>query len=68
MSDLQELIHKTSMHAYEQGVKHETTRIIELLESEIKRLEAMAEGRGPAWRSAGIMNCKHTIALIKGEK
>lgn len=47
----------------------ERQRIIDLLEAEKQRLIDLTgspEG-GPAWRSAGIYNCEHTIALIKGE-
>lgn len=35
MSDLQELIHTTSMHAYEQGVAHEQARILAILQKEV---------------------------------
>jgi len=50
-------------------VKTEQDRIIKLLEDEIQRLVDMAGQRegGPAWRSAGIENCEHLIALIKGK-
>ena len=47
----------------------ERERIIKILEDEVQRLVDMAGQRegGPAWRSAGIENCEHLIALIKGE-
>jgi hypothetical protein len=37
MSDMQTLIHKSSMHAYDQGVSRERQRIIKLLEPELIR-------------------------------
>ena len=46
----------------------EQQRIIKLLEYEITRLEEQGAAQGPGWMRAGISNCKHTIALIKGEK
>jgi len=52
-----------------EGWNGQQERIIKLLENEIQRLVDMAGQRegGPAWRSAGIENCEHLIALIKGE-
>lgn len=49
--------------------RFERERIIKILEDEVQRLVDMAGQRegGPAWRSAGIENCEHLIALIKGE-
>lgn len=35
MSDLQDLIHRQAVFAYEQGVKNEKLRITKLLESQI---------------------------------
>jgi hypothetical protein len=58
MSDIQELIHKTSMDCIDKGQRMEQERIIKLL-------EAMAQDC-----DNGICNClsaESTIALIKGE-
>ena len=58
MSDLQDLIHKTSIDCIEKGQRMEQERIIKLL-------EAMAQDC-----DNGICNClsaESTIALIKGE-
>jgi hypothetical protein len=55
MSNINELIHTTSMHAYDQGVKYERERIVRLLE----RLDLFG--------SIDIAFVPEIIALIKGE-
>jgi len=58
MSDLQDLIHKTSIDCIEKGQRMEQERIIKLL-------QAIAQDC-----DNGICNClsaESTIALIKGE-
>lgn len=61
--------HKGFQMGLYSGISNERERIIKLLEDEIQRLIDLAGQRegGPGWRSAGIQNCEHTIALIKGE-
>lgn len=60
MSDIQELIHKTSMDCIEKGQKMEQERIIKLLEDIVVD-----------WRKNDLNNQADTfdyaIALIKGE-
>jgi len=66
--DLPRLFHYIASEFEQRGEEQEQERIINLLESEVKRLTDMGgqRGGGPAWRSAGIANCERTIALIRG--
>lgn len=57
MSDIQDLIHKTTMDCLERGKCEEQQRIIKLLEQTL--------GYGDEDWDADVMTC---IALIKGEK
>ena len=64
MSDIQELIHKTSMDCIEKGQRMEQERIIKLLEDLYLKRDA----------DGNVLDTKHNedllyvIALIKGEK
>lgn len=67
MSDINELIHTTCMHAYNQGIDTERERIIKLLETD--KVE-----RQPVCSDADCEKCPafergfdRAIALIKGE-
>lgn len=53
MSDIQELIHKTSMDCIDKGKRMERERIMKLLE---------------AWLNDDNADFGETLALIKGEK
>jgi hypothetical protein len=39
MSDMQDIIHTTTIKAYESGVKHEQERIVKLLNQIIEQIE-----------------------------
>lgn len=58
MSDIQDLIHKTSMDCLERGKIVERERIIKLLEEEC----------AGDWPKVVEMSLANLIALIKGEK
>ena len=64
MSDIQDLIHKTSIDCIEKGQKMERERIIKLLEDLYLKRDA----------DGNVLDTKHNedllyvIALIKGEK
>jgi hypothetical protein len=64
MSDINELIHKTSMNAYHNGVIAERTRIIELLE-ELKRY--WSEQVEFEYGTVLAINPDQAIAAIRGE-
>ena len=62
MSDLQDLIHKTSMDCLAKGRQQEQERVIKLLEELIK-------SRPENWELATKgYSFEHLITLIKGEK
>ena len=64
MSDIQDLIHKTSMDCIERGKIVERERIIKLLENKMfedKRLWSKEFANGAKWA------VKETVELIKGE-
>lgn len=61
-SDIQTVIHTTAMHAYDQGIKAERRRIINLLENEKFSLpNGINEG-------TTFLPIQEAIALIKGEQ
>jgi len=65
VSDIQDLIHKTSMDCIERGKIVERERIIKLLENKMfedKRLWSKDFAKGAKWA------IKETVELIKGEK
>ena len=67
MSDINELIHTTCMHAYNQGVDTERERISKLL---IDHVLQMANTPSESWteNTAIKVDALHVaIALIKGE-
>ena len=64
MSDIQTLIHKSSMHAYDQGVSRERLRIIKLLEDSMAICDKNKEPEG----CEACYGQRDAIALIKGEQ
>lgn len=65
MSDLQELIHKSSMSAHYQGAVRERERIIKLLEDNTKIMTNPVNGK--VLRSFRL-SPNELIILIKGEE
>jgi hypothetical protein len=63
MSDIQDLIHKTTMDSIERGKILERERIIKLLEQDLHAHAYPAEVCGCEYEQSTI----DTIALIKGE-
>jgi len=64
MSDIQDLIHKTTMDSIERGKVVERERIIKLLENKMfedKRLWSKEFANGAKWA------VKETVELIKGK-
>ena len=70
MSDIQDLIHKTSIDCIEKGQKMEREHIIKLLEEHVWQLDIAPD---KSWKQRchcgfyGVFN-DHLAALIKGEK
>jgi hypothetical protein len=64
MSDIQDLIHKTSMDCIERGKIVERERIIKLLEGDLAAHAYPDKACGCEYEQSTI----DTIALIKGEK
>ena len=68
MSDIQELIHKTSMDCIEKGQRMERERIIKLLEAHGQTTKSVAGFLGVCCCGQAIDDYQeHLIALIKGE-
>ena len=65
MSDIQELIHKTSMDCIEKGKRDEQARVIKLLEKQLGRCK-----EDVIHTPHHYVDCCHCdiIALIKGEQ
>ncbi len=72
MSEMQTLIHKSSVVAYNQGAKDERDRIIKELEQvaiqQQKVLEFNPERKDKSGREFAIATTYQLIALIKGEQ
>lgn len=73
MSDIQELIHKTSMDCIDKGKRLEQERIIKLLEDSRERTNQRIQNDGLtgvdlAERIGVYKTLGNAIALIKGEK
>jgi hypothetical protein len=63
MSDIQDIIHTTTVKAYESGVKHEQERIVKLLDSLVQ--VTSEDLREQICKNDALCEA---IALIKGEK
>ena len=63
MSDIQELIHKTSMDCIEKGQRMERERILKMLEDSLKGCSGY-----DCERCDEVKGLSSAIALIKGEK
>lgn len=71
MSDIQELIHKTSMDCIDKGKRLEQERIIKLLEDTIRKSIQELNVVDGNWYPAALKmrnDLANFIALIKGEK
>ncbi len=70
MSDLQDLIYKTSMDCLAKGKQQEQERIIKMLEEKAAVLENIQAGHGygSELNSIRTKTISSVIALIKGEK
>lgn len=77
MSDIQDLIHKTSIDCIKQGERQATERIIKILEEhepieDNYNIESSCSGCDWEWawgnHEVNDSHKKHLMALIKGEK
>ena len=71
MSDIQELIHKTSMDCIEKGQGMERERIIKLLDDKSTEIQFEAIGSSHSSASYALIiarGLEYAIELIKGEK
>lgn len=70
MSDIQDLIHKTSIDCIKQGERQATDRIIKMLEDKVAVLEKIevGHGYGSELNSIRTKAIGSIINLIKGEK